>query len=44
MVIREALPGHWVGTMKLGHATITTTGYSHAVVYSKLMELLGQII
>jgi len=47
MAIREAQPGHWVGTVKLEHAiivAITTTGPSHSVVYSKLMELLGRII
>ena len=40
MVIREALPGHWVGGIKLAHATITTAGPSRSVVYSKLIELL----
>jgi len=41
MTIREALPGHWVGTIKLDHATITTAGPSRSVVYLKLIELLG---
>lgn len=44
MAIREAQAGHWVGIIKLGHATITTSGPSRLVVYAKLIELLGQII
>jgi hypothetical protein len=40
MVIKQSQPGHWVGTIKLEHATITTAGHSRSVVYSKLMELL----
>ena len=44
MAIRKTQAGHWVGTIKLGHATITTVGPSHSVVYAKLIELLGQAI
>jgi len=44
MAIKQTQPGHWVGTIKLDHATITTAGPSRSVVYSKLMEVLGQII
>jgi len=44
MAIKQTQPGHWVGTIKLDHATITTAGPSRSVVYAKLIELLGQII
>lgn len=40
MAIRKTQAGHWVGTIKLGHATITATGLSRSVVYAKLIELL----
>jgi len=44
MAIKQARPGHWVGIITLDHATITTAGPSRSAVYSKLIELLGQII
>jgi len=44
MAIKQTQPGHWVGTIKLAHSEITTTGPSRSVVYSKLIGSLGQII
>lgn len=44
MAIKQAQAGHWVGTIKLELFTITTAGPSRSVVYSKLIELLGQAI
>ena len=43
MAIRQTQAGHWVGTIKLEHAIITTAGPSRSVVYAKLVELLGQV-
>lgn len=44
MSIKQTQAGHWVGTIKLEHATITTAGPSRSVVYSKLIELLEAAI
>lgn len=44
MAIKQTEAGHWVGIIKLESFTITTTGPSRSVVYSKLIELLGQVI
>jgi hypothetical protein len=44
MAIKQTEAGHWVGTIKMAHSTITTAGPSRSVVYSKLTELLGQVI
>ena len=44
MAIRQTEAGHWVGSIKLEHATITTAGPSRSVVYAKLVELLERAI
>ena len=44
MAIRQTQAGHWVGTIKMAHSTITTAGPSRSVVYAKLIELLRQVI
>jgi hypothetical protein len=44
MAIRQTQAGHWVGTIKIENATITTAGPSRSVVYAKLIELLEAAI
>lgn len=44
MAIKKTQTGHWVGTIKLEHATLTTAGPSRSVVYAKLIELLEAVI
>ena len=44
MAIKQTEAGHWVGTIKMAHATITTAGPSRSVVYAKLIELLEAAI